>query len=178
MTGDILVPGCGPGHDVRALAGQTLERNAARVLGFDLSPAAVRLAESYPAAGGEKYRAGDLFNLPPDLIGKFDWVVEHTCFCAIDPARRPDYVSSVHDALKPGGHLLAVFYLNPHDPGEKRDGPPFETNLDELAGLFSHHFDKISENIPNHAYPGREGREIVQLLKKRAGATGAANQPL
>ena len=164
ILGKILVPGCGLGHDVRLLAGQP----QARVIGFDLSPSAVQSAEAIPPADGESYRTGDLFHLPAEMIGRFDWVVEHTCFCAIDPARRSDYVEAVHLALKPAGHLLAIFYHDPHDPGDDRTGPPFGTSQEELVKLFSPRFEKLDEFRPGRSYRGREGRELVQLLKKRA----------
>jgi len=31
--------------------------------------------------------------------GPYDWIFEHTLFCAIDPARRDDYVNAVLDTL-------------------------------------------------------------------------------
>ena len=163
------MPGCGLGHDVRALAAQSAAGGVARVVGFDLSPSAIEMAQAIPPVGGESYRQGDLFVLPDDLVGNFDWVVEHTCFCAIDPARRPDYVDAVHRALKPAGHLLAIFYLNPHDPGDDRSGPPFEAKEAEIASLFAPVFEKLAEFRPARSYPGREARELVQLLRKRAG---------
>ncbi len=166
LLGDILVPGCGLGHDVRALAGAGGE---ARVTGLDFSPAAIQAAQAIAPAGGETYRVADLFDLPAGLRGAFDWVVEHTCFCAIDPDRRTDYVEAVHSALRPDGRLLAIFYLYPHERGEERTGPPFETSLAELDTLFSSRFEKLDEYLPKHAYPGREGREWVQLLKKLPG---------
>ena len=169
VLGDILVPGCGLGHDVRALAGQTSQAGRIQVVGLDFSPSAIRAAEAVTPAGSETYLVGDLFDLSPGLTGKFDWVVEHTCFCAIDPVRRPDYVSAVHAALKPDGRLLAVFYLHPNDPGEERTGPPFGTSLAELDALFSSKFEKVDEYLPTHSYRGREGRERVQLLKKLPG---------
>ena len=81
VRGRVLVPGCGLGHDVRALA-----RGGAEVEGLDISPTAVARAREFPPAGSEKYRHGDLFALERDLVGAFDWVWEHTCFCAIEPA--------------------------------------------------------------------------------------------
>lgn len=169
VLGDVLVPGCGLGHDVRALAAQDNGADELHVTGLDFSHSAVRAAEVIARAGDETYLVGDLFDLPAALRGKFDWVVEHTCFCAIDPHRRPDYVSAVHAALKPDGRLLAVFYLYPNDPGEERTGPPFETSLGELDTLFSSKFEKVDEYLPTHSYLGREGREWVQLLKKLPG---------
>ena len=167
LHGDILVPGCGLGHDVRALASQPMPPGETRVLGVDVSSAAIRAAEAVPPAGEESYRVGDLFALPAEIVGAFDWVVEHTCFCAIDPARRSDYVRAVHAALRPGGRLLAIFYLNPHDPGEDRTGPPFESNVAELDELFSPWFTRLEEYRPARSYPGREGRELVRLLEKK-----------
>lgn len=161
VAGRVLAPGCGTGHDVRALAAQ-----GAEVIGLDLAPSAVAAANALPRGGTERYVEGNLFELPPDLCGVFDWVWEHTCFCAINPADRPSYVEGVHTALKPGGHLLAIFYL---DPGNKSpdEGPPFEVSLAELDRLFSPRFELLREWLPEHAYPGREGREWMRVLKRR-----------
>ena len=65
----------------------------------------------------------------------FDWVFEHTLFCAIDVDRRHDYVEAVLHWLKPGGHYLAVNYLIPD-----KDGPPFGTSRAELMDWFSTSF--------------------------------------
>src|SRR5438067_12460935 len=83
VRGRVLVPGCGTGHDVRALAA-----TADEVVGLDLAPSGVRAAKAHPTVGGERYVLGDLFALPRKMQGAFDWVFEHTCFCAIDPVRR------------------------------------------------------------------------------------------
>ena len=158
IRGRVLVPGCGLGHDVRALAA-----TADEVTGLDIAPAAIRAAKAQPAIGGERYVQGDLFALPKASRGAFDWVFEHTCFCAIDPSLRADYVAAVAGALRPGGHLLALFYLDPGlDPGE--GGPPFGTSKAELDSLFSPRFSLAKEWRPSVTYPGREGRELCRLL--------------
>ena len=161
VRGRVLVPGCGIGHDVRALAA-----TADEVIGLDIAPAAIRGAKAHPAIGGESYVRGDLFALPAAMRGSFDCVFEHTCFCAIDPIRRADYVSAVAGALRPGGQLLAVFYMEPGlDPGET--GPPFGTSKDELDSLFSARFSLVKEWQPAATYAGREGRELCRLLAAR-----------
>src|SRR6185436_510590 len=53
VHGRVLVPGCGLGHDVRALAA-----TADEVVGLDLAPSAVRVAKAHPAVGGERYVRG------------------------------------------------------------------------------------------------------------------------
>jgi SAM-dependent methyltransferase len=161
VRGRVLVPGCGLGHDVRALAA-----TADEVVGLDIAPSAVKGARTFPAVGGESYELADLFALPPRLLGCFDWVWEHTCFCAIDPAMREAYVAAVAEALRPGGHLLAVFYLDPgHDhPGE---GPPFGVSKAELDALFAPRFTLVRDWLPENAYAGREAREWMRVLLRR-----------
>ena len=159
VHGRVLVPGCGTGHDVRALAA-----TADEVVGLDIAPSAIARAKAQSAIGGERYQLGDLFALSPSLRGKFDAVFEHTCFCAIDPSLREKYVAAIAGALKPGAHLLAIFYLDPGlDPGES--GPPFGVTREELDGFFSPTFTLLREWNPAATYPGREGREMCRLLQ-------------
>jgi len=164
--GRILVPGCGLGHDVRALSAAGGED--AEVVGLDVSATAMKLANEFPKVGGEKFAVGDFFDLPENLRGAFDWIWEHTCFCAIDLDRRADYARAAAAALKPGGRLLAIFYLDPYDeehqPGE---GPPHGCTLEELEELFGPHFEITEHWHPSAAYPGREGKELMMVLQKR-----------
>lgn len=159
ISGRVLVPGCGSGHDVRALA-----RAGAEAVGIDVAPSAITRAEAFPRAGRERYRVENLFALPPELAGAFDWAFEHTCFCAIDPQRRADYAAAISHALKPRGRVLAIFYL---DPGHPDGGPPFGATRGELDRLFNERFATIEEYVPPVSYPGREGRELVRVLQLR-----------
>src|ERR1700678_1457302 len=67
LRGRVLVPGCGFGHDVRALA-----TTADEVIGLDLAPSAVEAAERPPKVAAERYVAGYLFALPTEMRGAFD----------------------------------------------------------------------------------------------------------
>jgi SAM-dependent methyltransferase len=166
LTGDVLVPGCGLGHDVRAIARASRD---ARVVGLDVAPSALIQAKEYPQAGSERYLCGDLFRLAAELVGACDWVFEHTCFCAILPEQRLDYVRAMSTALRQSGQFLGIFYLNPWDPGEAppEGGPPFGVPIEELNALFLLEFQFLREERPKTSYPGREGREILRLLRKR-----------
>jgi len=159
-TGKILVPGCGSGHDVRALAG-----SGAEVIGLDLAPSAIAAAERFARGGNESYVEGDLFDLPLEWEETFDGVFEHTCFCAIAPGKRPDYAAAITKVLKPGGQLRAIFYLNPdHD----EEGPPYGCTRMELNSLFASAFDPVSETTNFPTFPGREGRECGMIWRKKA----------
>jgi len=161
VRGRILVPGCGLGHDVRALAA-----TADEVVGIDIAPSAVAAARAFPTVGRERYDLENLFALPPSWRGTFDGVWEHTCFCAIQPSQRPAYVEGVADALRPGGQLFAIFYLDPGNASPD-EGPPFEVSVAELDRLFLPRFTVEREWLPQRAYPGREGREWMRVMLKR-----------
>ena len=162
LTGRVLVPGCGHGHDVRAIAA-----GADEVVGIDIAGNAIAAAESYPVVGGERYVLANLFDLSPRWRSQFDWVFEHTCFCAIDPEMRSAYVSAVAAALRPGGHLLAIFYMEPDlDPGET--GPPFGATREELDERFSPEFELLGEWVPAETFEGREQRELVRVFRRHA----------
>lgn len=153
--GTVLVPGCGTGHDVRAWASAGF-----RATGFDVAPSAIRLARERTAAGlTAKFEAGNFLADTP--AQPFDWVFEHTLFCAIDPARRDDYVQAVRRWLVPRGNYLAVNYLIPD-----KEGPPFGTTRDELLERFSPGFELHKEWVPR-SYENRTGLELMLWWRKR-----------
>jgi methyl halide transferase len=160
LQGRVLVPGCGRGHDVRAIAAA----GADEVMGLDLAPSAFAGIATFP---NTRFVVGDLFELPDTYHFSFDAVFEHTCFCAIPRERRDDYVQSVAKALKPGGLLLGIFYLTPRDDPDPSLGPPFNATLDELDTRFSEHFTLLRSETPTVAFPGRENREVLRLLQRR-----------
>ena len=148
--GTVAVPGCGTGHDVRVWA-----RAGFTTTGFDFAPSAVRLARERTALMGIRadFVQGDFLQDEPPQ--KFDWIFEHTLFCAIDPSDRERYVQAVLRWLPPRGNYLAVNYLIPD-----QDGPPFGTTRAELWERFSRHFDLLEEWMPR-SYPNRTGLELM-----------------
>lgn len=155
VKGTVGVPGCGTGHDVREFA-----RHGFEVFGFDLAPSAIQLAQEKTRIAGLEAHfslADFLRDQPPQ---KFDWLFEHTLFCAIQPAERDDYVRAVRRWLKPGGHYLAVNYL----VIEGDDGPPWRTSREELLRRFSPDFELLADWLPR-SYPNREGREWMFLWR-------------
>lgn len=160
-SGPVLVPGCGLGHDVRALATLGIP-----LVGLDLSPTAVERAREFPQVGTEIYEAWDFLD-PAWRVGReFSALWEHTCFCAIDPGDRQSYAEAAAGSLREGGLLAGVFFLNPFDPGEAAAGPPFAVTVEELDAWFSPWFERVDGWVPGAAYPGREGREWIGLFRK------------
>ena len=153
--GHVCVPGSGTGHDVRAWAAAGFS-----VSGFDIAPSAIRVAiEATKAAGlnAEFAQADFLRSEPPR---RFDWLFEHTLFCAIQLPERDAYVQSLLRWLKPEGQYLAVNYLIPD-----QDGPPFGTTREEVMDRFSPHFELIRDWVPR-SYPNRTGLERMFWWKR------------
>ncbi len=99
--------------------------------------------------------------LPSPDWGHFDYVAEHTCFCAIHPSQRAAYQRSIAAMLKPGGRFLGIFWE--HD---EIDGPPYSTNEAEIRALFGDAFDILSWT-PHPAIHGRSGTEHRVSMQKR-----------
>jgi SAM-dependent methyltransferase len=159
-SGRVLVPGCGSGHDVRALAAASPELE---VTGLDIAPSAIAKAERIPSSGCISWRVGDFLEPAPDLRAAFDLVFEHTCFCALDPSLRDKYVCGLNQVLRPGGYYLAIFYLDPISP----NGPPFRVSREELDERFGE-FELLEQYVPTVGYKSRLGREEVRLYRKPA----------
>jgi SAM-dependent methyltransferase len=158
LTGNILVPGCGFGHDVRLIA-----EAGGEALGLDISPYAIDKANSYSRISEERYEVGNFFSHGEIYAGKFNWIFEHTFLCAIDPSQRRDYVRSALRLLNEKGYLAAIFYIHIDDP----EGPPYPISHQEIDQLFKAHFDTLEQWVPKSAYPGREGREEIRIMRRK-----------
>jgi len=144
----ILIPGCGRGHEVVALAKRGFE-----VTAIDIAPSAVdelraRLArEQLPAS----VILGDLFEYQPDK--PFDAIYEQTCLCAIEPAQRIAYEKKLFDWLGSGGRLYALFMQTCAE-----GGPPFHCDLLKMRTLFRESRWRWPEGEQPLFTPHRNGR--------------------
>ncbi len=157
--GKIIVLGAGRGHDAREFA-----RRGFQVTAVDFAADAARdmRAMADPHAPVEILQA-DIFDLPRALDGTFDYVLEYTCFCAIDPTRRAEYADLVARLLKPGGIYIAlVFPLDDH-----KGGPPFAISISEILDLFgSRGFNLLERERPKDSVPQRKGIEELLIFQK------------
>jgi methyl halide transferase len=157
--GRVAVPGCGRGHDVRLLATRGYE-----TIGFDFAPAALAAARVLAAREGVAvtFEDRDVFALGRELPNAFDGVWEYTCFCAIDPVRRAEYVRALAGTLRTGGWLLACFFplraINA--------GPPFVVSEVEVRRLLAPIFTIERAFAPLRSARGRQGREWMVLARK------------
>jgi SAM-dependent methyltransferase len=166
VRGRALVPGCGHGHEVALAFEHGLD-----AIGLDIAPTGIAEARgTYPALA-ERFVVGDLFDPPAAMRGAFDVVLEHTCMSALPPALRADYRRGIDLALRPGGLLVGVWFINPDlDPGE--EGPPYPFPEPDLTALFADGYEIVEDYVPDVAFPGREARERVRVLRRLRQAIG------
>ena len=154
-----LVVGCGRGHEARMLAAA-----GARVVAIDFAEEA--LAEARALAEQQSvtvdFRLRDLFALRADP-DRFELLVEHCCFCAIDPARRDEYVDVVAEVLVDGGELVALLRTRCPNP----DGPPFAVAAGEIERLFGRRFVLTHTSVPDDSIESRRGTELLVHMTRR-----------
>ena len=158
--GRALVLGCGTGADAVAFA-----QLGNAVTAVDFAPSAVPAVEARAAAAGVTLNAvcADVLGMPADWTGRFDYALEHTCYCAISPDDRDRYVAEVARVLRPGGLLLAVLF-NHGGPG----GPPFDVDAADVHARFAGRFDVLRCERATDSWERRRGKELVALLRRRA----------
>jgi SAM-dependent methyltransferase len=142
--GRLIALGCGRGHDALWFAANGFE-----VVGIDFAPSAIATCKDAAAASGlpATFRQQDMFELA-DLAGQFDYVLEHTCFCAIAPEQRQAYVQVVNSLLRPGGEFIGLFWAH-----QRPGGPPYGASLTEIRDLFRpyfavHHLKPVFNSVP------------------------------
>ncbi len=157
--GKIAVLGCGRGYDAMLFAEHGFE-----VIGFDFAKSAIADATALAQTCGSsaKFMQRDIFELPAEFFHEFDYVLEHTCFCAIDPSQRSAYVKLVRDILRSQGEIIGLFWAHTR-PG----GPPFGTTTEEVQQLFAPDFNILSLELVTNSIPERQGDEYLGRFQKK-----------
>lgn len=151
--GRALVPGCGSGYDVVAMAAP-----GRYVIGLDSSEVAIKkareLASASPNAKYISFLQADFFTWEPTQL--FDLIFDYTFFCAIVPNMRSAWATRMGDLLKPDGELITLMFpIDDHD-----GGPPYKTSVadyEEVLHPLGFHAISIVEN--ELAVGPRKGRE-------------------
>lgn len=157
-----LVPGCGSGYDVFALA-----RAGFKAHGVDIAPTAAQRFEmlrqqEHLGPAQAMIHTGNFFEA--EGLGRFDVIFDYTFLCAIEPDRRPDWVARMIELLKEDGELWTlIFPVDPDDPTpstSEDDGPPYRMHPAVVAELLEPRFEKVELRAPAASHPGREGKEF------------------
>ncbi len=134
----VLVPGCGYGYEVLALA-----QLGCQVTALDLSVTALKALQAKLDAHQLQATlvCDDLFAFQADQF--FDLVYEQTCLCAIPLDQRQAYQDCLYGWLKPEG-ILCFLMMQTGSVG----GPPFHCDWLDMRQLFAQHRWQWQDRVP------------------------------
>ncbi|KAG9454536.1 hypothetical protein H6P81_007440 [Aristolochia fimbriata] len=160
--GRALIPGCGSGYDVAAIAAPDRF-----VVGLDISEHAVKRAKGLsswlPNSNCFTFEKADFFTWTP--TEQFDLIFDYTFFAAIDPSLRPAWGNKVRELLKPDGELITLISPISDHVG----GPPYAVSVaiyEEV--LFPLGFEAVSIEDNEYAVETRKGMEKLGRWKRIA----------
>ncbi len=145
----ILIPGGGNSYEAEYL----FNKGFANVFVIDISSIPLdNFSKRVPSFPKKNLLHQDFF----ELEDKFDLILEQTFFCAQNPKLRKEYVSKMHQLLKPAGKLVGVLFNIPLND----DKPPFGGNENEYRSLFEKKFTIDKLELAYNSIPPRAGNEL------------------
>lgn len=157
--GKMMVLCAGRGYDVRMFARKDFDVTAVDFAEEAVRDMNARMEKHHPIV----VLKADLFQLPPYMDASFDYVLEYTCYCVLDPQRRAEYVEKVDRLLTVDGIYIALAF----PVGTHSGGPPFSVSSGELVDPFLElGYKLIRCEVPQDSLPERKGREELIVLQK------------
>lgn len=152
--GRAVVVGCGLGGDALAV-----HEAGHEVTAFDVAPTAVAWArERLPDE--VEVRTADLLDLPADLVGAFDLVVEVRTVQSLPGVVRDAAMHAVASLAAPGGVVVVVTLLaTSADAAATTDGPPWAQAPSELAAYLAGGLRRVALEHPEP----REGEQALDV---------------
>lgn len=143
-----LVVACGLGDDAEFLAARGFE-----VTAFEISQTAVDWCQKRFPESAVRYQQADLFALPEDYRGGFDFVFEANTLQVLPAEARAAGLGAMLSCLRPGGRLLLCARgREAHEPEGQLPWPLLKTELTEStpAGFTVESFEDLidSEDPP------------------------------
>ena len=159
QQGSMINFGCGMGHDAHFFAGQGFT-----VTAIDFAPSAIAACSAYMSSTANlSTLQADVMNLPTEYTCSFDYVLEHTCYCAVPRENRRQYMESAYRVLKQDGYLFGLFYR--FDPDDL-NGPPYTLNMEDLEKSYAGLFNLMTCETPKQSHGRRTNRERLVVLQK------------
>jgi SAM-dependent methyltransferase len=155
-----VVVGCGLGDDAAELA-----RRGFRVTAFDVAPSAVDwAARRFPDAEVD-WRVADVLDLPDDLLGAFDLVVEVRTVQSLPGVVRDVAMDAIGRLAGPRGVVVVVTLVaTSTEVVAAWDGPPWVQAPSELTVYRSSGLVRLALEHPD---PDERGAMEVRLTLQR-----------
>jgi SAM-dependent methyltransferase len=162
------VVGCGLGDDAALLAGRGYD-----VTAFDVAPSAVAWARRRFPDAAVSWLVADLLDLPTQLQGAFDLVVEVGTVPSLPGVVRDAAMHAIGSLVAPGGVLVAVALLASGPDAERGPGgPPWPQAPSELAAYVGAGLVRLALEHPEAA-PAGPMEVRLTLQRPRGPAAGA-----
>jgi hypothetical protein len=168
-SGRCLVPGCGRGYDVTALASQTRYCLGVDIVQEAIAAAQDRLEQLFemsshlgvdpsPPMGSCEFKCQSFFSLDTDHPENlFDLVYDYCFLSVLDPRIHKNWAAKMSKLVKVGGELVTVIWPIMLD---KKGGPPFNMSIDLVRSLLMPAgFEPVDLYVlpPELCHTGRDG---------------------
>lgn len=155
----VLVLGCGSGEDAAYFA-----EHGHVVTAVDFSEEAIaRAKKKFSHLPNLEFIQQDIFKLGHEHDQAYSIVFEHTCFCAINPAKRNDLVKLWRRVLIENGFLMGVFFAM-----EARRSTPFGATEWEIRERLKKGFQFVFWARWKKSIERRNGKELFIYAQKKA----------
>lgn len=155
---ELLVLGCGKGHDAFAAAELGFNVNA-----VDFSKTVISDAENlFPQQSNRpKFFRTDIFELEDS--GKiYDVIYEYTVFCSIRPERIEDMLDIISSSLENGGYFITILF----PLKELNYAPPNAIDLFSFIESSKKYFSLVYFQKNIDSIKPRKGNEVLLIFKK------------
>lgn len=143
----ILIPGCGSAYEGEYLVNKGFKNVTLLDVAEEAKKSFLNRVPHF-----ENFHLGEFF----DYEGEYDYVVEQTFFCALNPKLRKQYVSKMKSLLHSSGKLVGLMF---HD-SLYSEHPPFGGFKEDYIELFSPYFSSIKMELTQDSIKERLGREL------------------
>jgi SAM-dependent methyltransferase len=120
--------GCGLGDDAEFLQNKGFD-----VIAFDISETAIQWCRHRFPQSSVEYLTRDLFQLPRDWRGRFDFILESYTLQVLLPELREDAIRKIASPVAPGGTLLVI--CRGRDPEQDQGQMPWPLTRNELRSF-------------------------------------------
>ncbi len=145
----ILIPGCGNSYEGEVLYKMGFKNLT--LLDFAKS-SKDNFLKRFPTFPAENFVVGDFFSLG----GKYDFILEQTFFCAINPQLREAYLSKMTELMTETGKLVGLLFDAPLNDAH----PPFGGSQNEYEMLFQKYFKNVKMDKCQESIEPRAGKEL------------------
>ncbi|GCD77017.1 MAG: methyltransferase domain-containing protein [Thermaurantimonas sp.] len=153
----ILIPGAGNAYEAEEL----LHLGYSHVYVVDISEVPLRnLKKRFPDFPTNQLLHNDYFNLEGY---QFDFILEQTFYCALNPSLRDNYVRKSYELLTSDGQMAGLLFDFPLTEA----GPPFGGCYEEYLDRFSRYFEILTLEKTNKSIQPRMGKEFFFHVKKK-----------